>query len=93
MTLYRTNFGPVDDGSTDTMEAHDAWSEVQDQVRDGILHREACRHLIRIGSTSSVLYKSFISIYNHLELLCLTLFYFNWFPLYLTTPIYCNLRY
>ena len=37
MTLYRTNFGPVDDGSTDTMEAHDAWSEVQDQVRDGWL--------------------------------------------------------
>ena len=37
MTYYRTNFGPVDDGSTDTMEAHDAWSEVQDQVRDGWL--------------------------------------------------------
>ena len=37
MTLYQTNFGPVDDGSTDTREAHDAWSEVQDQVRDGWL--------------------------------------------------------
>ena len=37
MTLYQTNFGPTDDGSTDTREAHDAWSEVRDQVRDGWL--------------------------------------------------------
>lgn len=32
--VYRTNFGPTDDGSNDTREAHDAWMEVQDLVRD-----------------------------------------------------------
>ena len=35
--VYRTNFGPTDDGSNDTREAHDAWMEVQDLVRDGWL--------------------------------------------------------
>ena len=37
MTLYRTNFGPMDDGSTDTEEAHEAWMEVNELVKDGWL--------------------------------------------------------
>lgn len=35
--LYRTNFGPTDDGTADTTEAHEAWMEVQELVKDGWL--------------------------------------------------------
>ena len=37
MNLYRTNFGPTDDGTADTREAHEAWMEVQELVKDGWL--------------------------------------------------------